>query len=144
MADYAPITLRIVDEAGKEIFRQDVPFEWEIDVKQIMERAFVLTKTPANPDPLPYSVEYYGYSESDQFPGYLGYEVESIFGKVNNNRFFWALSINGVLSTEGADSMQPAPGSTVVWQFTPIPAGPVTSRAGVVRSRRAERAKLKA
>jgi hypothetical protein len=38
--------------------------------------------------------------------------------------FFWALSINGVLSREGADSMQPGPGSTVHWEYTPVPANP--------------------
>ncbi len=84
MPSYAPFTLQIVDETGKELFNQAVPFEWELDVKQIMERAFVLAQTTAAPDPFVYTVEYYGYSEAAQFPGYLGYEIESICGKSNN------------------------------------------------------------
>ena len=116
MSSYAPIILRIVDENGKELFSQSVPFEWEIDVKQLMERAFILAQSAATPDPFLYTLEYYGYSEVAKFPGYLGYEIESICGKSNTQKFYWELLIDGVPSQEGADSMQPQPGSTVVWQ----------------------------
>ncbi len=142
MADYAPFTLRIVDDQGKELFSQSVPFEAELDVRGVMERAFVLSQTAAAPDPFFYDLQYFGYSESAQFPGYLGYEVESICGKANNQQFFWALSINGTLSQEGADSMQPGPGSTVLWTYTPIPASPqqLPARTREVHARRARRA----
>jgi hypothetical protein len=141
MSSYAPVTLRVIDDKGQELFSQSVPFEWELDVKQIMERAFVLAQTTVMPDPFLYSVEYYGYSEAAQYPGYLGYEIESICGKYNNQQFYWALLINGVLSPEGADSMQPGPGSSVVWQYTPIPTNPrqLAARTRVVHSRRAAR-----
>lgn len=144
MPSYAPFTLRIVDETGKELFNQTVPFEWELDVKQIMERAFVLAQTTTTPDPFLYTVEYYGYSEAAQFPGYLGYEIESICGKSNNRQFYWALLINGVPSSEGADSMQPGPGSTVLWQFSPIPANQqeLAPRTRAVHLRRAARVAL--
>jgi len=142
MADYAPFTLQIVDEQGKQLFCQSVPFEAELDVRGIMERAFVLSQTAAAPDPFFYDLQYFGYSESAQFPGYLGYEVESICGKVNNQQFFWALSINGTLAQEGADSMQPGPGSTVLWTYAPIPASPqqLPARTREVHARRARRA----
>ena len=145
MSSFAAITLRVVDEKGQELFKQLVPFEWELDVEQIMERAFVLAQTPATPDPLLYTVEYFGYSEAAQFPGYLGYEIESICGKPNSLQFYWALFINGVLSPEGADSMQPGPGSTVLWQYTPIPTSPqgLAARTVAIHSRRAARAALK-
>jgi uncharacterized protein DUF4430 len=141
MSNYAPITLQVLDEAGQELFSQSVPFELELDVRGVMERAFVLSQTPTHPDPLIYDLQYYGYSEMAQYPGYLGYEVESIFGKPNNLQFYWALSINGVLSPEGADSIQPGPGSTVVWQYTPVPIDPhkLTARTRIIHSRRAER-----
>ena len=51
MADYAPFTLRIVDDQGKELFSQSVPFEAELDVRGVMERAFILSQTAAAPDP---------------------------------------------------------------------------------------------
>jgi Domain of unknown function (DUF4430) len=143
MSDYSPITLQIVDENASKLIDLPVPFRFEIDVKQVMEAAFVLTQTAAAPDPFLYTVGYYGYSESAQFPGYLGYEIESICGKANNNQFYWALSINGVASSTGADTAYPGPGSTVIWQYTPIPANleGLTARAKVVQSRRASRSK---
>lgn len=142
MPHYAPILLRIVDEQGQELFRQTVPFEFELDVKEVMERAFILAQTPANPDPLVYGVQFYGYSESAQYPGYLGYEIESIQGKPNNQQFYWELKINGVASLEGADSMQPGPGSEVLWEYTPIAARQqqITGRVQVVHARRSKRA----
>jgi len=72
MADYLPFTLRIVDEQGQERFSQSVPFEAELAVRGIMERAFVLGQTTATPDPFDYDLQYYGYSQAAQFPGYLG------------------------------------------------------------------------
>jgi hypothetical protein len=145
MTDYMPFTLRIVDDQGQELFSLSVPFEAELDVRGIMERAFILSQTTASPDPFLYDLQYYGYSEMAQFPGYLGYEVESICGKPNNQQFYWALSINGVLSPEGADSMQPGPGSTVLWAYTPVPANPqeLPARTREVHARRASRAALK-
>jgi hypothetical protein len=142
MADYQPFTLRIVDDQGKELFSQSVPFEAELDVRGIMERAFVISQTPAKPDPFYYDLQYYGYSQSAQFPGYLGYEVESICGKPNDQQHYWALSINNTLSPEGADSMQPGPGSAVVWTYTPIPANPqqLPARTREVHERRASKA----
>ena len=139
MSSYAPITLRVVDENGKELFRQSIPFEWEIDVKQVMERAFILSQSAATPDPLVYTLQYYGYSEAAQFPGYLGYEIESIFTKPNNQQFYWELLIDGVASQEGADSEQPGPGATVLWQYTPLPANQqgTSRRSRLVQSRRA-------
>jgi hypothetical protein len=144
MADYKPFTLRIVDDKGQELFSQAVPFEAELDVRGIMERAFVLSQTAALPDPFLYDLQYYGYSEAAQFPGYLGYEVESICGKPNNQQFYWALSINAVLSPEGADSMQPGPGSTVLWAYTPVPANPqqLLARTREIHARRATRSAL--
>jgi uncharacterized protein DUF4430 len=143
MPDYAPIALQIVDENGLKLIELSVPFRLEIDVKQVMEAAFVLNQTAATPDPFLYIVEYYGYSESAQFPGYLGYEIESICGKANNSQFYWALSINGVVSSTGADTAYPGPGSTVLWQYTPVHPEALTARAKVVQSRRASRAAAK-
>jgi hypothetical protein len=145
MSNYAPITLQVLDEQGKELVKQSVPFESALDVREVMERAFVLSQTTATPDPFTYDLQYYGYSETAQYPGYLGYEIESICGKPNNQQFYWALMINGVLSAEGADSMQPGPGSTVLWQYTPIPTSPqqLAGRTRIVHQRRAERAAIK-
>ncbi len=140
MADYAPITLRIVDEQGTERFAQSVPFELELDVREVMERAFVLSQTPQMRDPLVYDLQYFGYSEDPQFPGYLGYEVESIFGKPNNAEFFWELKIDDVPAQEGADSTQPHPGATVLWVYTPAAqAHQLSRRAKLIHERRLQR-----
>jgi len=145
MSDFAPITLQVLNENGQELFAQSVPFEPEIDVRGVMERAFVLSQTSTQPDPLIYALQYYGYSEAVQFPGYLGYEVESIFSMPSNQQYYWALSINGVLSPEGADSMQPGPGSSVTWQYTPMPTDPqkLAARTRMIHSRRAGRREQK-
>jgi hypothetical protein len=145
MADYSPSVLQVIDENGNQLFSQSVPYAWEIDVKQIMERAFILSQSDTNPDPLIYTLQYYGYSLAAQLPGYLGYEVESIGtsagAKANNSQFYWQLLIDGVPSQEGADSEQPRPGSTVMWQYTPVPqnADALSQRSRLLRERRAAR-----
>ena len=140
MPDYAPIALQIVDENAAKLIDLSVPFRLEIDVKEVMEAAFVLNQTAAAPDPFLYVVEYYGYSENPQFPGYLGYEIESICGKANNSQFYWSLSTNGVVSLTGADTAYPGPGSTVLWEYTPVKPEALTPRGKVIQSRRASRA----
>jgi len=118
---YAPITLQVVDENSNELFSQSVPFEPEMDVKQVMERAFVLSQSESTPDPLVFTLQYYGYSRTSQFRGYLGYEVESICKRTNNQEYYWELLVNGVPSQEGADLEQPNSGANVIWRYTKIP-----------------------
>lgn len=74
-----------------------------------------------------------------QFPGYQRYEVESICGKPTSPQFYWALSIKGVLSPEGADLMQPGP--TILWTYTPVLANPQrpSARTRKIHVRRASR-----
>ncbi|MGB8354293.1 MAG: DUF4430 domain-containing protein [Chthoniobacteraceae bacterium] len=147
MADFAPISIKAVDQTGREIFNVSVPFTFEIDVKRLIESAFVLAQQPppANPDPFHYTVGYYGFSEDPRFPGYLGYEIETINGLPTNGQFYWQLSVNGVVSTTGADTTLPNPGATVAWNYTPIPQNPadLTSRTQVVHARRSSRAAAK-
>jgi hypothetical protein len=141
MPEYAPITIRAVDNNGLELFNYEVPFEFEITVKQLMERAFVIGQTSTKPDPFLYTLEYFGYSESVQFPGYLGYEIESIAQFQSNDQFFWSLLINDVPSSAGADTTYPGPGATVLWKYTPVPAAAheEPSRAGAVHKLRGAR-----
>jgi hypothetical protein len=142
MAGYLPITLRAMDDKQNVLFEYAVPFEFGISAKQLLERAFVLAQTGAKADPFLYTIEYFGYSESAQFPGYLGYEIESIAGLPNDAQFFWDLILDGVSPTSGADTTFPNPGGTVVWQYTPIPAQSGSARAAAVQNRRAARTKL--
>jgi len=139
MPGYAPYTLRVIDEQGQEMFRETVPFEAELDVRGILERAFIIGQAPNRPDPLVYQLQYYGYSESLQFPGYLGYEVERFWSKASNDQFYWELKINGVAAQDGADSMQPLPGSDVTWVYTPTGAATdrLSGRAKIIHARRA-------
>ena len=114
MPDYAPITLRAVDDKGNLLFEYVVPFEFGISAKQLLERAFVLGQAAGKADPFLYTIEYFGYSESAQFPGYLGYEIESISRLPNNGQYFWDLMLDGVSSTSGADTTFPNPGGTIL------------------------------
>jgi hypothetical protein len=141
MGDYTPITLQVIDDKGNTLVDMAVPFRVGIDVQQVMESAFVLAQTTATRDPFLYTVEYYGYSEDPQYPGYLGYEIESICSLPTNDLCYWALSVSGIISSAGADTTFPGPGSTVLWKYTPIPANPakLTARARVVQSRRSAR-----
>src|SRR5580700_11930267 len=143
MPNHAPIILQIIDETGQPIHKDlSVPFCIGMSVKQIMEHAFILAQTSNMPDPFLYTIEYYGYSEVAQFPGYLGYEIESIGTaasmKPNNHLYYWELLINGLPSQAGADTTFPGPGSTVRWEYTTIPSNSaaLSPRAKVVHSRR--------
>jgi hypothetical protein len=145
MPNFDPITLQIIDGSGKTLFNASVPFRIEMDVQDVMEDAFIIEQTVAQHDPLPFVLEYYGYSENDQFPGYLGYEVESIFGVRNDSKNYWQLLINDVASMVGSDSAHPKPGATVTWKFTSIPTSleQLAPRAKQIHERRLARATVK-
>jgi hypothetical protein len=146
MPAYAPFSLEILDQNTQQLFSQLVPFEFELSVTHIMERAFALAQTPQNADPFVFEVQYYGYSESAQFPVYLGYEIESLCNLSNSAQYYWELLINEVASQVGADLALPPPGATVTWQYTPVPANPqqLTERARAVHARRARRGRANA
>ena len=98
----------------------------------MLEYAFVIKQTSADPDPFAFNLQYYGYSYSAQFPDYLGYEIESFATKSsgnlpNNKQFYWDLIIDGVPSSTGADTSYPNPGGTVLWRYTPIQGAPAES-----------------
>jgi|SRR5271166_908769 len=135
---FSPITLRAIDNNNKQLFEYSVPFSLGITARQVLEHAFVLGQTPGNVDPFVYTLEYFGYSESTQFPGYLGYEIESIAGLANSKQLFWDLLVDGVSSSSGADTTYPNPGSTVLWQYSAIPATHNAFKT-VIQSRRAAR-----
>ena len=141
MNDYAPITVQANDNNNNVLFQITVPFEFEINARQLLERAFVISQEPDNTDPFLYTVEYFGYSESSQFPGYLGYEIESIASLPNNDSFFWDLIINGISSQTGADTTFPNPGATVLWQYTSTSSAKLSARASVIKNRRQARSK---
>ncbi len=139
MSDFSPIALSAVDNLNNTLFQYSVPFRFEITAREALEYAFVLAQTSSTPDPFVFTLQYYGYNESPQFPGYLGYEIESIGQLSNSGAFYWDLLINGVASLQGADTTYPGPGSAVVWQYTPVPAtsAALNQRAAAIQGRRA-------
>jgi hypothetical protein len=141
MADFPPITFEAVDENGKTFLNTSVPFSYEMDVRAVMERAFVLMQTANNHDPFVYALHYYGYSKDPNFPGFLGYELEQIGDKASNAKFYWKLLIDNQASSLGADTALPGPGSTVRWEYTPISASAeeLSGRVKAVHSRRSAR-----
>lgn len=137
MSGFNPITLRAIDDKNTPLFEYVVPFSMEISARQVLENAFVIGQSATKSDPFLYTLEYYGYSESASYPGYLGYEIESIAGLSNNAEYYWELLINGVASSSGADTTYPNPGATVIWQYAAIPAAAdqQTRRATIIQRR---------
>jgi hypothetical protein len=142
MADFSPVQLRVLDSDGSVMLDQSVPFTVGMTAREVLERAFLMAQDSDTPDPFVFTLRYYGYSQSPQFPGYLGYEIESIGQHGNSPQFFWDLLVDGVPSSTGADTTRPRPGATVAWQYTPVPATPaaVGTRAAHIQGRRAGKA----
>jgi hypothetical protein len=140
MPDLDPIVLRAVDNNSNKLFEYAVPFRPEMTARDVLELAFVMGQK-SKPDPFVYTLQYYGYSESTQFPGYLGYELESLAGLSNTSGFFWDLLVDGVSAKSGCDTTFPGPGAEVTWQYCSIPAAPasVPRRAALFQSRQAAR-----
>jgi hypothetical protein len=141
MSDFSPITVNAVDNQNNTLFTYTVPFRFEMTAREVLESAFMLEQNSTQPDPFVFTLEYFGYSQSQQFPGYLGYEIESIGQFANSASFYWDLLIDGQPSSHGADTTFPGPGSTVTWQYTAVapPSSAVSPRAAAIQSRRAQR-----
>ena len=137
MPSYAPIDLSAVDDSGKVLFQYSIPFEFGLSAKQLLERAFVIAQTSSGADRFLYTVEFYGYGQSKTFPGYLGYEIESIAGLKNTPTLYWDLILDSVSSSSGADTTYPKPGGTVLWKYSSIPtdAAKSTARSFAVQNR---------
>lgn len=137
MAAFAPITLQVMDHNGNILFKSIVPYEFEITAHQVLERAFVIEQNSSLPDPFIFTQRYYGYSQVAEYPGYLGYEIESICGYANETNFYWDLIVDGVSSSIGADSTYPNPGGSVSWQYTGVTeANALSARAAILTKRR--------
>jgi hypothetical protein len=105
---------------------------------QVLEAGFVLAQTPDNPDPFVFTTEYYGFSESAQYPGFLGYEIETIRTRANTSENYWDPLIDGVPSHHGADTTYPNPGGSITWRYVSVSSTADQSKSGakVVKSRR--------
>jgi hypothetical protein len=147
-----PITIEAYFE-NTPLFSYVVPYTWRVDVQTLMEQAFVSAQTQTNPDPFLYTLEYYGYSQSPQYPGYLGYEVESIQQYVNGTYpYVWMLYVAEnaqgpfEVSNNGMDTTFPNPGAIVRWQYGPSnmrEALVVPPRQQAIHERRIARASAK-
>ncbi len=138
----SPVTIEAFDDNNNQLFSYQVPFTWQVTVQELLEQAYILNQTAAQPDPFLYTLEYFGYSQSAQFPGFLGYELESINGLQTGGNFYWSLSVNGNLSPSGIDTTYPNPGATVTLQFTNFstaPAHAATQRARTIQDLRLQR-----
>jgi hypothetical protein len=141
MADFDPIKLEIIDENAKHLLDSAVPFRFGITARKVLESAFLLAQTPTLPDPIVFTLGFFGYSEAAACPGYLGYEIETLCNRPSNAQFYWELSLNGVASMVGSDSACPSPGGTVTWRYKAVPVAPKAAKtqAAVMHSRRAGR-----
>jgi len=139
-----PVKVQIQDGTStppKTLYEYEVPFEWEMDALDLLERAFAFNQTAQSADPFIFTLRYYGYSRNAQFPGYLGYEIENFSDPRTGKPFptdkhFWELLVDGQIATVGADTMRPEPGSTVTWSYQSFENSPPSLRSTTIASRR--------
>lgn len=98
MADFALITRRAADNQNNRLSKVSVPFRPEINARQALEPAFILGQTPQSASLFAFAPQTYCGSGSQQFPGYPGYEIESIGGFAVNDQFDWQVTVDGVSS----------------------------------------------
>lgn len=143
MSGLGNIHVEALDLNGASIFKYDAPPGSGVTARELLEASFVGLQRTDLRDPFVFTLEFFGYSTDPQFPGYLGYEVESI-GRPggtplsNSTENYWELLMNGQQATEGADALRPLPGSRVTWQFTSMQSQLAGSsvRAKLVKARR--------
>lgn len=141
MADFTPIDLAVIDNNGTTLFSASVPFSTGMTARNVLEQGYIAAQTPTNIDPIDFTLEFFGYSENPQYPGFLGYEIDSMGGLPGNAQFYWELLIGGVMSQTGADTTYPAPGASVTWQYVAIgtPLAAASPRAELLHARRQDR-----
>ena len=75
-----------------------------MSARESLEAAFVVSLN-SEADPIIYTLEFFGFSQSEQFPGYLGYEIESFLAPprrvLANEKFYWELFICNSLDIQG-------------------------------------------
>lgn len=135
------ITIKAYDDDNNQLFSYQVGFEFEINVQQLLQLAFVKGQSAGQPDPFGYTLEYYGYSQSTQYPGYLGYELESINTFDADANHYWELAVNGQPSPSGIDTTFPNPGATVTLTYQTVTTKSLAanSRLKAIQERRAAR-----
>ncbi|MHA6908138.1 DUF4430 domain-containing protein [Ralstonia pseudosolanacearum] len=133
------ITIQAYDDSNNRLFSYQVGFAFEINVQQLLQLAFVNAQSASQPDPFSYTLEYYGYSQSAQYPGYLGYELESINAFDADANHYWALAVNGQPSPSGIDTTFPNPGATVTLTYQTVTSKSLSanSRQKAIQERRA-------
>jgi|GEM_PF-3349457 len=139
------ITIKAINGATT-LFTYEVPFESKINVQTLLETAFDSNQTQANPDPFSYDLEYFGYSQINNYPGFLGYSIESINGlnakQSGNVTYYWELLVNDIVSTTGIDTTFPNPNATVTLSYVEYSLDTASSHQKTIHERRIARDKV--
>jgi Domain of unknown function (DUF4430) len=133
------VVLEALDSSGRTIFKFVVPAGLRLNVRSILEHAFVENQTSAAPEPFRYRLEYFGFSKTAAFHGHLGYELESIGELKSGPSAYWSFSINGRASDQGIDATYPVSGDRVTFQYVTSNGTGRNARETVIMSRRAAR-----
>ena len=119
------ITLKLVNKISQPALNLSytVPFTLECTVLRILEKAYVNAQKPDLHlhHPFQYMLEYFGYNQSSAFPGFLGYELDSINGVAGDKSHYWKLTVNSVAASTGVSECYPNPGATVELTYTAAP-----------------------
>lgn len=120
---------------------QTISLQAELNVRELIEAAFVQLQSPQTPDPFNFTIEYYGYDYYQGNTSYLGYFIESINQYVTNPNNFWDLYVNGSTSSVGMDSylVQANDQIELKWVTSGAPEG-IGARIQRVKARRRRKA----
>jgi hypothetical protein len=115
-----PITIEAIDDKEQSLFVYSCPSSLRLNVQSILDQAFAGLQSAAKPDPFRFSISYFGYSKDPAYPGYLGYEIESINDCVTSANAYWSLSLNDQASDHGIDTTFPGPADKVMLRFVTV------------------------
>lgn len=115
------VNLLIHVDNGPTLFNDAVtlPGNARTSLREILELAYNQTETAADPHPFRVYLEYFGYSQTAQYPSlYLGYEIEQIDTyKVGNQPdggyYYWEIKVDDVETDTGIDMTYPAANSSI-------------------------------
>jgi len=120
--DMKPVKIDAVDDKGHKLFSFRVELTSRLSVQSLLDKTFIEHQRPKRPDPFNFTVSYFGYSKNKKFPGYLGYEIDSIEDFKSSVSAYWSVSINSIPASHGIDTTFPGPGDTVTLRFIRIAA----------------------
>jgi hypothetical protein len=103
----------------------------EVNVRQLIEMAFVQLQSGNLLDPFRFTIDYFGYDYFEGNTSYLGYGIVGINDYVSNDQNYWELCIGGRPSKKGMDSYFVRANDDVELKWLPVSAGTESAAARI-------------